>query len=143
MFESDPRLDALYRGTDYEVHWPQEPFVLHVDVASAALARCQQAHYVACSSYLTAWNPRSHPTDAERNAAAQLQLIAALTADGYRWIAGRGRDPRGAWSEESVLALGMDEAAALRYGRRFDQSAVLVAGAEGVPQLRWMAISDR
>ena len=138
MFEPDPRLDALYRGTDYEVHWPEEPFVLHVDVASAALARCQRAHRVVCSSYLTTWNPRSLPTDAARNAATQLQLIAALTADGYRWIAGRGRDPRSAWSEESVLALGMDEAAARRYGRRFDQSAVLVAGVDAIPRLRWM-----
>ena len=44
--------------------------------------------------------------------------------------------PAGAWPRElSYFALGIDEGAARQLGRRFDQDAVVWAGADAVPKL--------
>jgi hypothetical protein len=131
-----PALIAAYRATRYAVDDRPVPFVLVVDEPSAALATCHRRHGVHCSAFLTAWNPHSQLAPADRNAAAGAALEQRLHAAGYRLLAGRGVDPSGAWpAEHSVLALGLERAAACAIAREFGQAALVVAGADAVPRL--------
>jgi hypothetical protein len=135
----DPNLLALYRVTHYEVEWDRGGFVLRIDEPSGTLADCHRAFDVACSSFITAWNPRSQPASDAANAAAQARLHEWLRNGGYRTVPGCGRDPTGRWpAEPSLLVLGLNAVEARRVGQTFDQSAVVVAEADAIPRLLWM-----
>jgi hypothetical protein len=120
---------AAYRGTRYAV--------IDVDGGTLAEARVEQhcpdvdavltAHGAASGVFITAWNPRSVPTDDQTNAEAHAQLAAVL--DGRGWTAlphaGFGEDPD--WRpEHGFFVLDLPEAEALRIAVEFEQNAVVV-----------------
>ena len=132
------RADLLeaYRRTEYRVDDCGCAFVLRIDEPSEALRECHDAFGVHCSAFVTAWNPRSMPTPRADNEAAMSRLEQALAVMGCRWLRGEGIDPDGEWpGEPSVLALGIDEAAAVDLAQRFDQYAIVWSGADGTPRL--------
>ncbi len=131
-----PAVVDAYRATRYEVGGQPPLFVLRVEEPSAALAACHRNHGVHCSAFLTAWNPGSRPAPPAENAAAGAALEQRLRAAGYRLLAGRGVDPSGAWPlEQSVLALGIERAAACALAREFGQAGLVFAGPDSVPRL--------
>jgi hypothetical protein len=132
----DPELLAAYRRTEYRVDDAGYAFVLRVGEPSDALRDCHAAFGVNCSTFITAWNPRSTPTPGEQNAAAMARLEQAVAALGCRWLRGEGIDPHGDWpGEPSVLVLGLDEAAAVGLAGRFDQHAIVCSGVDATPRL--------
>ena len=129
-------LIAAYRATHYCVNGATPPFLLHVDVANADLAAFHAAYGVACSAFVTAWNPGSRPTPEDANHAAQQRLRANLVARGFRVVDGLGVDPTGQWAgEESVLVLGINCATACDIGREYRQHGIVWSGADAVPRL--------
>ena len=124
-----------YRETHYLIR--SEPDVLlRIGEASSALAALHRRHGVDASALVTAWNPCGVLLDAVANARRQALLEAALAAGGTAFLPGIGRHPTGDWpGEESVLALGLDRAAAAALGRRFAQNAVVWSGHDAVPGL--------
>jgi hypothetical protein len=136
MMSLDAELIAAYQRTEYRVRDGAHAFVLRVEEFSPLLLACHAAHRVQCSAFLTAWNPRSTPTSPDLNRAAMVRLEQALDALGLQWLRGEGIDPAGDWpGEPSLLALGLDEAAAVALARRFAQNAIVCAEADGVPHL--------
>jgi len=132
---NDDRIHA-YRRALYRVFQPEGEFVMRVDVPCPELQRCHARHGVACSMFITAWNPGSVVQPDAINAAAQLRLRNALLAGGYPLIEGQGEDPDGTWTPEaSFLALGVDKAEARQLCREFGQLAVIYADADAIPQL--------
>lgn len=132
----NPSLIAAYRAAHYEVSGVTPPFVLHVDVASAPLAALHQARGVACSAFLTACNPQGVAVAPAVNAEAQRRLEAELHRVGYPCVAGFGRDPDGCWpGEASLLVLGLARDRAIRVAGRFEQNALVWAGADATPAL--------
>ena len=132
----DDALVAAYRRTEYRVDDRGYAFVLRIDEASDALRECHAAFGVHCSTFITAWNPRSTPTPRADNEAAMKRLEQALAELGCRWLQGEGVDPDGDWpGEPSVLALGLDKAPAVALARRFDQNAIVWSGADATPRL--------
>jgi hypothetical protein len=127
----DPELIELYRATDYWVH-AGEPFVLRVDVPSPALAKLHEAHAVASSAFLTAYNPFSEPRDEAENAARQATLEAELKARGLGYVHGEGRGSDEDWIEPSFLVLGVTREDACGIGARYEQNAILFADADAV-----------
>ena len=79
---------------------------------------------------LTANNPGSEPLDDAENAKRHQMLSNQLRLDGHRSYPAVGTSPDGSWSEESVAVPGLDQAAALAYGRRFGQHAVFEVTAD-------------
>lgn len=125
-----------YRRTEYRVADRGHAFVLRIDERSDALHDCHAAFGVDCSAFITAWNPRSTPTDRVTNDAAMARLEQALAELDCRCLHGEGVDPVGAWpSEPSLLALGLVEADAIALARRFDQYAIVWSGADATPRL--------
>jgi hypothetical protein len=128
-------LIGAYLAAVYRVRGPQ-PFAMQVDVPCPALARLHRASGVRCSAFLTAHNPRSEPTTAAMNRAAQARLRRHLRGAGLAWRAGFARDPAGAWPDEpSLLVLGLPRNDAEALARAFGQNALLWAGADALPRL--------
>ena len=122
-------LVAAYRGTRYAV--------LDVDGGSRAEALIGEhvpdvdavldAHGAASGVFITAWNPRSEPTDDAANAAAHARLAEALLDRGLTALphAGFGQDP--AWrAEHGFFVLDLDEHEAIVLAVALQQYAVVV-----------------
>ena len=132
----DAALLAAYQRTEYCVDDQRHAFVLRIDEPSRELRACHDAFGVTCSTFITAWNPRSTPAPRHKNDAAMAQLERELSAMGLRWLRGKGVDPSGDWpGEPSLLVLGLDASGARELARRFDQNAVVYAAADAVPRL--------
>jgi hypothetical protein len=129
-------LEAAYRAASYRVAGPAGEFMLKVDQHSEPLANLLRGAGVGQAALLTAFNPQSEVQTAEWNRAAQARLRAELAAGGYQLVAACNGDPAGQWPvEESVLALGMDLAAARECAARYQQVAFLWMDAGGIPRL--------
>lgn len=131
---SSPELLTAYLETEYAVH-AASPYVLRIGERSPELVADHQRHHVTCSAFITAWNPRSRRLTDVENAERQQLLIDALAARGLVFHLGLGRHPSNAWSESSVLVLGLGRDEAQRLAERFEQHALVWAGADGVPEL--------
>jgi hypothetical protein len=120
---------AAYRGTRYAV--------LDVDGGTLAEARVGEhraeldevldAHGAGSGVFITAWNPRSVPTDDETNAEAHARLAGVLDERGLTVLAhaGFGEDP--AWrAEHGFFVLDLAEREALEIAVELEQNAVVV-----------------
>lgn len=131
-------IERAYRNTRYRVDDPAGAFDIRLGERCPRLDVLLAAHGVTCWAYVTAWNPRSQPAPAAANAARHTDLRARVAQLGYSVLPGRGQPDSGDWvAEESLLILGIDEAAALALGAQFGQRAIVVGKAGGDAMLRW------
>jgi hypothetical protein len=136
-------LEQAYRNTTYWVDDPEGSFGIRLDEACARLDVLLAAHGVDCWAYVTAWNPRSQLLQAALNAARHAKLRARIAALGFAVLTGRSQPDSADWAaEESLLVLGMDEAAALALGKQFGQHAVVAGVRGGVAGLCWCDSAD-
>ena len=136
----DPATIAAYAATHYVVNGIEPGFVLHAGQPSAELKALHEQTGVACSAFLTAWNPGSRRRANEINQAAQSELEATLRASAFPLFAGVAVDPTRNWPEEqSVLVLGIDRERAEQLGRHHGQNAILWMGADAVPEVVLLA----
>ncbi len=132
-------LEAPFRAARYDVTGASPPFVLHIDVPSAALLDCHRAHGVDCSAFLTAANPAAVQRGAADNERAHARLLEAVRRQGRAALQARAVDPDGRWPDEkSLLVLGLAAPQAVALARAFGQAALVVAGADAVPRLLWL-----
>jgi Protein of unknown function (DUF3293) len=125
---------AAYQSTRYRIGGP-EFFTLSIGAKSEALLQLYRKTGQDCGLFITAFNPFGQAQSAEANQAAHFLLGEHLRALSRHVIEGAGY-PSGDWPPElSFFALGIDEGAARQLGRRFDQDAVVWAGADAVPRL--------
>lgn len=116
------------------------PLDLRIDQAHPKIDLCLRTFGVEQAAFLTACNPYSVALSASRNQARMDQLQHALHHEGWRWLKGSGIPHSDAWqAEPSVLILGMDPAAARRWGQRYQQNALVHVQAGHAPQLLWLA----
>ncbi len=131
----DPQTLRAYRETDYRV-LTDTPFIMHIDEICHSLAAVHAQYGVSCSTFITACNPFSQALDTQHNLCRQTGLGLILEDMGIPWLHGLGIHPAGTWpGEDSFLALGVELAPACALGRRFEQNAIVWAGADTVPQL--------
>lgn len=127
---------AAYRRTDYRFGRGLDAVTLHIDVRADALARLYASVGHSSGVCITAYSPFSQPHSREANKAAHARLGAELKALGRPVIEGAGADPTGDWPEEkSYFVLGVDLDAAKSLGLRYQQNAIVWAGADAVPTL--------
>lgn len=131
----DPATLLAYRQTEYHV-MGRMPAVLRVGVSCPALAVLHAAHDVQCSAFITACNPHGVECADDVNRQRQAALAAHLSDLELAMIEGIGRHPTNGWPPEpSFLVPGLSRTAAEELGRRFEQNAILWAGAEATPEL--------
>lgn len=129
-------LVEAYRKTLYRCGHGDDAFTLRVGERSEALADLYASTGHQCALFITAHNPFSERQSTEANAAANASLRHELCARAPLVVAVAGVDPTGAWpEEESFLALGIDLESAGALGHRYQQNAVVWAGADAVPRL--------
>jgi hypothetical protein len=127
---------AAYRNTHYCVGIGTGAFTLSIDTKSDALLRLYRTTGQSCGLFITAFNSFGKAQSAEANEAAHCQLRDCLRALSPHVIEGTGADPTGAWPpERSFFALGIDGDTARQLGGRFQQDAVVWAGADAIPKL--------
>ena len=131
-------LELAYWRTVYRAFAPGGAIDLRVGHRFPALDRLLAVTGCTRWAFLTAWNPRSRPLPAWRNAARSRRLARALQARGYRFLPGLGIPLEPGWRPEvSLLALGMPAARALRIARSFGQNAIVAGRRGGRAQLLW------
>lgn len=130
-------LARAYLDTSYCVDHPAGNFSLRMGEPCAALDALLREHGVSAWAFVTACNPRSQRLPSAQNAARHARLQARVRASGLTSFAGRGKADNGVWVEESLLILGIAEAAAVSLGVAFGQNAVVAGEAGGTARLRW------
>ncbi len=144
--EISAKLVIAYRSTEYCVGSPADSdtssgrtFILRIDQHSQPLSRLFVALGHRCAAFITACNPFSLPQSPELNHAACARLRHALihyTSRPEEIVEGEGRDPSGAWpGEKSFLVLGLDLETSKVLGGKFEQNAIVWAGADAIPRL--------
>ena len=82
---------------------------------------------VTSAAFLTAWNPRSEVLAPAVNAQRHQALIKDAEEQGFTWLHGEGRDPKGEWAaEQSLLILGLQPEQAEELARRYKQNAYVM-----------------
>ncbi len=129
-------LDAAYRATLYTV--PGLGLKLFIGRPSRSLDAVLRYFDRAQWAFVTAANPRSKRLDERANAVRHHALRQRVWAGGWQGFEGYSVALDGRWPPESaLLVLGIDEAAAVRLGRSFDQNAIVVGRRGAPPALRW------
>ena len=125
-----------YLATDYRLGHTEHDIILNIGVRSERLAALFTASGVACSAFLTAYNPRGAIQSDEANDRGHAELASMLHDQGIRSIEGSGSEDGTEWpAEKSYFALGLQLDTAKQIGRHFDQDAIVWVGADAVPQL--------
>jgi hypothetical protein len=95
--------------------------------SSADVDRVLAEHGATSGVFITAWNPRSEVTDADRNGQANRRLRGELVDAGIVPLPHRGVGVDLQWEpEQGFLAVGMTAAQAVPVAVAFGQNAVMV-----------------
>ena len=138
-------LVAAYRGTRYAVFGPDGGTLAealidrHVPEIDALL----DAHGARSGVFVTAWNPRSEPTQDEVNADAHARMAMALAGDGLAALphAGFGEDP--SWrAEHGFFVLDLSEEKAVELAVAYAQNAIVVVERGGAARLVLTSVLD-
>jgi hypothetical protein len=133
-------LEAAYWATTYRVYLPGGQCDLLPGLASEFLRCWLETAGATCFAILTACNPGSVPLDEEENTSRQSQLECDLIESGYETYVTENVAEDAAWPvEESCFVPGIPVAEAMSLGEKYGQNAVVCGGADGVPELVWLA----
>ncbi len=133
-------LETAYRATTYRVCLPDGHCDLRPGVPSETLRCWLEAVGATCFAILTAYNPASLPLDENENSSRQSQLEYELLDSGYETYVGENVADNAAWPvEESCFVPGITLAEVMTLGEKYGQNAVVCGGADGVPELVWLA----
>lgn len=140
MTHSTDTLRTAYEATSYRVlASPIGPFTLRCGAVSKPLDNLLEHARVMTWAFVSAANPGSIRLDDRENRRRHAALVAEVHRRSLTHHDGVGVGDDGSWpGEESLLVLGLDEAAAVALGRAFGQHAVVV-GERGRPaRLAWI-----
>ena len=114
------------------------PVIFKIDERCTELDQLLDSCHVSLAGFITACNPKGlHQSDGE-NILAMNQLLSAIDDLRLPYFKGFGRDPEGAWKEDSYLIMGIELDQACQLGRLFDQNAIVMLARNMVPKLVWM-----
>jgi hypothetical protein len=130
-----PETRDAYQATHYRAD-AAPPVVLRIGEPSARLRELHARWGVDASVFVTAFNPESRSLDEAENARRHEALREEIDRRGLRCLEGAGQHPTNGWPpERSFLVLGVDLDEAREWGARWQQNAVVWAGADAVPRL--------
>ncbi len=126
-------LHDAYRATTYRATLDGERVEIRVGERTPRLEARLRARGVSDWAFVTAANPHASRLSDDENARRHADLVRAVESLAFASFAGESVADDGAWPpEQSLLILGIPEAAATALARGFAQEAI-VAGALGEP----------
>jgi hypothetical protein len=132
-----PELAEAYRQTSYLVE-TDPPVCFRIGQYNPALDALLKKHGAQTKpwAFVTAHNPKSKKLSDEENKKRERDLRDRLTANGYRFLEGKGVGDDDLWPEErSVLIFNITREVAKQLGRELEQNAVVVGVLGGAPEL--------
>ena len=135
MRSIDAETLASYRTARYVVRTGSSEFILRLDVPNPDLAALMRTHGATSACFVTAYNPYSQERTPAQNEAANSVLREWLEGQGWPILEGAGCCDDDWDAELSFLAFGPDAEDAKAMCVKFNQNAVLFAGADAVPVL--------
>lgn len=127
--------NTAYRETSFIADTTAGEIIIRVGARHPGLDVLLAQEGVQGWAFITASNPHPQRLSDEENAARNHALREGLRVAGMKFFPGRGVGRNGAWSEESVLVVGIDRETALAIGRRYAQAAIVVGGIEKAAKL--------
>ena len=127
-------IDA-YLDTNYRIFAPEGIISIRPNAVSTPLRKLLKTRGVGSSALLTAFNPRSQPTESDENIRRQHELEQEVLE---RWeiLRAEGVDRKGDWPvEQSALILGIEFNDAVTLGRTYGQNAFVYCDATGYVSL--------
>ncbi len=114
-----------YKASDF-IFYPDNGIdVIKVGKKNKYLNKLLKKQKIQSAVFITAWNPRSKALTAKENKKRQDSLIRLLIKKKFFIIYGLGRSPDCKCLEDSILALGVSRDKAIKFGKKFDQNAVV------------------
>jgi hypothetical protein len=130
-----------YRRTSYVASVGTQKLELRIGASTPALDALLRARGVSCWAFVSASNPHATRLSDAENAARFAALVRAVESGGFAYFPGQGVGDDGSWPpEESLLVLGMSEAAAVALARRFAQEAIVVGRSGAAARLVLCAV---
>lgn len=126
-----------YRHAEYVV-LSSSPIVFKIDEHCAELDELMARCGVSVASFITACNPKGLAQSDGENLLVMNQLQSAIDDLRLPYFKGFGRDPKGAWKEDSYLIMGIELDQACQLGHLFEQNAIVMLARNMVPKLVWM-----
>ena len=127
---------ASYRSARYVVHAEPTDLALALDASNPGLSALMRTHGATSACFVTAYNPFSQERTPAQNEAANAALREWLEGQGWPILEGAGCCGDDDWDAElSFLAFGPDAEDARAMCVKFNQNAVVFAGADAVPVL--------
>lgn len=110
---------------------------MYVEKRCLQIKRLFEKRLVNSAVFITAFNPRSEKLSDEENVARLFQMEQEIKAMGYEVIngIGIGQDSVTAWTEQSLLVLGMVESEADSLSSRYEQNAYVFVASDCIPIL--------
>jgi len=125
-----------YLETRYEVFGTSaSALTLQIGKSNARLKDAYRKFGVHSAIFITSYNPHGEKLVDAENRARHKELMELLRFGDYPHWEGRGYHPTGDWEETSALALGVSCHFARWLGNKFNQNAVVWAGADTVSRL--------
>ena len=127
---------ASYRAARYVVQAGPTELTLALDAPNPGLSDLMRTRGATSACFVTAYNPYSQERTPAQNEAANAVLREWLEGQGWPILEGAGCCGDDDWDAElSVLAFGPDAEDARAMCVKFNQNAVVFAGADAVPVL--------
>ena len=128
-------LIAAYRGTNYCTGRGASEFSLNIGAFSEHLSHLYAKTCSNSAVFITAYNPFSQIQPKMLNESAHKALLTDLSGRSSYLIEGMGHDTNSYWNEASVLALSISLQLSSQIGTKYDQNAIVWAGADAIPRL--------
>ena len=127
---------ASYRAARYVVQGGPNDLTLALDAPNPGLSDLMRTRGATSACFVTAYNPYSQERTPAQNEAANAALREWLEGQGWPILEGAGCCGDDDWDAElSFLAFGPDAEDARAMCVKFNQNAVVFAGADAVPVL--------
>ena len=121
----DDETIQYYLDHELDIDAGDKSFTVRMGELSSDLNILMTSMKISSACVITAWNPRSFPTEFGINVAQQRHLHDDLNAKGFKHFPAYGRDRENTWHEEGFLVLGCDIASIIELCNKYDQNAVV------------------
>lgn len=135
-------IQEIYRKAHYSVLVPSVSgqyieLGFRIDESNQQIEELLTKHERSSACFITASNPNGQRIDEKENAARMKQLETIIKEKQLPYYFGQDGDPKGAWTEKSLLVVGIELGDADQLARHFEQNAIVWLARGLAPALRW------
>lgn len=132
----------IYQKAHYSIQFPgmsgqDNELSFKIDEPNQQIEELLEKNERSSACFITASNPNGQHINAQENEARMKELETLIQEKQLPYYFGQGGDPKGAWTEKSLLVLGIELGEADQLARHFEQNAIVWFQRGSAPTLRW------